>query len=155
MTTTSVSLSVPPYVAVLDMVFAAWNAVCISAAADLGVADHLESGPKTTTELAALTNVHEDSLYRLLRALAGVGIFHEGENRTFSQTPRSDVLRTHAKPSLRYAAPSMLDRGSSTRFKPSDPPSRTDARGPRTRSARSSSNIWDRIPTRPSASTAA
>jgi hypothetical protein len=109
MTTLADAPSATPYVAVLDMVFAAWNAVCISAAADLGVADHLESGPKTIAELAALTNVHEDSLYRLLRALAGVGIFHEGENRTFSQTPRSDVLRTHAKPSLRHAAPSLLD----------------------------------------------
>jgi len=109
MTTVADAPSAAPYVAVLEMVFGAWNAVCISAAADLVVADHLESGPKTTAELAALTNVHEDSLYRLLRALAGVGIFHEGENRTFSQTPRSEVLRTHAKPSLRYAAPSLLD----------------------------------------------
>jgi hypothetical protein len=60
-------------------------------------------------ELASLTKVHEESLYRLLRALAGVGVFREGENRTFSQTPLSDVLRTNAKPSLRHAAASMLD----------------------------------------------
>jgi len=98
-----------PYVTVLDMVLATWNSACVCAAADVGVADHLESGPKTTKELAALTNVHEESLYRLLRALAGVGVFHEGENRTFSQTPLSDVLRTNATPSLRHAAPSMLD----------------------------------------------
>jgi SAM-dependent methyltransferase len=91
------------------MVFAQWNAAAISAAAKFGVADQLESGPKTTKELASVLNLHEDSLYRVLRALAGLGIFHEGENHTFSQTPLSDVLRTKAKPSLRFAAASMLD----------------------------------------------
>jgi SAM-dependent methyltransferase len=101
--------SVPPYVAVLEMMLAQWNAAAISAVAKLGIADQLVSGPKTTQELASLLNLHEDSLYRVLRALAGVGIFHEGENRTFSQTPLSDVLRTNAKQSLRYAATMMID----------------------------------------------
>jgi len=101
--------SVPPYVAVLEMVLAQWNAAAICAAAKLGVADLLESGPKTTQELASVLNLHEDSLYRVLRALAGLGIFREGEHRTFSQTPLSDVLRTNAKPSLRYAATMCLD----------------------------------------------
>ena len=86
---------------VFDMVLAQWNSAAICAAAKLGIADQLESGPKTTRELASTLNVHEDSLYRVLRALAGLGIFHEGENRTFSQTPLSDVLRSNAKPSLR------------------------------------------------------
>ena len=101
--------SISPYVAVIEMILAQWNAAAISAAAKLGIADQLESGPKTTQELASLLNLHEDSLYRVLRSLAGLGIFHEGGNRTFSQTPLSDVLRTNAKPSLRYAATMMID----------------------------------------------
>ena len=101
--------SAPPFAVVHEMILAQWNAAAISAAAKLGIADELESGPKTTLELASLLNLHEDSLYRVLRALAGLGIFHEGENRTFSQTPLSDVLRTNAKPSLRYAATLMID----------------------------------------------
>jgi hypothetical protein len=101
--------AIPPYAVVLEMILAPWNAAAISAAAKFGIADQLESGPKTTQELASLLNLHEDSLYRVLRALAGLGIFHEGENRTFSQTPLSDVLRTNAKPSLRYAATMMID----------------------------------------------
>src|SRR5438105_8914276 len=101
--------SAPPFAVVHDMILAQWNAAAISAAAKLGIADELESGPKTTLELASLLNLHEDSLYRVLRALAGLGIFHEGENRMFSQTPLSDVLRTNAKPSLRYAATLMID----------------------------------------------
>ena len=103
------SLSIPPYVAMVEMVLAQWNSAAICAVAKLGVADHLESGPKTTEELASLVNLHEDSLYRVLRALAGLGIFQEGENRTFSQTPLSEVLRTNATPSLRYSAAMMID----------------------------------------------
>jgi SAM-dependent methyltransferase len=101
--------SVSHFVAVFEMVLAQWNAASICAAAKFGIADQLESGPKTTKEMASLLNLHEDSLYRVLRALAGIGIFHEGENRTFSQTPLSEVLRTNARPSLRYAAAAMLD----------------------------------------------
>lgn len=101
--------SASPYAVVFEMVLAQWNAAAISAAAKFGIADQLESGPKTTRELASALNLHEDSLYRVLRALAGVGIFHEGENRTFSQTPLSDVLRTNAKPSLRYVSAMMLE----------------------------------------------
>lgn len=91
------------------MVLAQWNSAAISAAAKLGVADQLESGPKTTRDLAAALKVQEEPLYRILRALAGAGIFREGENRTFSQTPLSEVLRTNATPSLRYAAAMMID----------------------------------------------
>ena len=44
-------------------------------AAELGVADHLSEGPKDISELAAATNSHPQSLYRLLRMLASYGIF--------------------------------------------------------------------------------
>jgi hypothetical protein len=93
----------------LDMLLSQWTSFAISAAAKLGIADQLESGPRTTQELAGRLNLHEDALYRLLRALAGSGIFHEGEGRLFSQTPLSDLLRTNAYPGLRYAAAMLLD----------------------------------------------
>src|SRR5438105_15084704 len=93
-----------PYAVLIEKILAQWESFAISAAAKLVVADCLESGPKTTTELATELNVHEDSLYRLLRALAGSGIFHETDGRTFAQTPLSNLLRDSATPSLRYAA---------------------------------------------------
>src|SRR5258708_31281429 len=99
----------PPYAVMIDLLFAQWISFAIEAAAKLGIADQLESGPKTTKELAAQLNLHEDSLYRLLRALAGNGIFHEGAGRTFSQTPLSEILRTNANPGLRHAAAMLLD----------------------------------------------
>lgn len=45
------------------------------AAASLGIADHLRSGPRTTAELARVTDTHAPSLGRLLRALVACGIF--------------------------------------------------------------------------------
>jgi hypothetical protein len=99
----------PPYAVMIELILAQWVSFAISAASKLGVADQLESGPKTTNELAAQLKVHEDSLYRLLRALAGNGIFHEGAGRMFSQTPLSELLRTNARPGLRYAAVMLLD----------------------------------------------
>ena len=41
------------------------------------LADYLESGPKDAAELAQLVGTNPDSLYRLLRALASVGVFTE------------------------------------------------------------------------------
>jgi hypothetical protein len=66
----------------------------IHAASILRVADHLNDEARSAGELAALTNSHPDSLYRLLRALAAVGVFREDEGRKFSLTPMGDCLRT-------------------------------------------------------------
>jgi hypothetical protein len=65
----------------------------IRVAATLRIADHLKEGARSAGELAALTKSHPDSLYRLLRALAAVGVFREGEGRTFTLTPTGDCLR--------------------------------------------------------------
>jgi hypothetical protein len=97
------------FAAMIEMLFGSWTSISLAAAAKFAVADQLESGPKTTKDLAAVLKVHEESLYRVLRALAGVGVFHEEENRAFSQTPLSELLRTNAKPSLRFVAATLLD----------------------------------------------
>ena len=47
----------------------------ISVAAELGIADQLRSGDKSSSHLAALLNADEQKLHRLLRFLASVGIF--------------------------------------------------------------------------------
>jgi hypothetical protein len=66
----------------------------IHVAAALGLADLLGSGPRTTAELAAATKAHPTALYRLMRALASIGVFHEDDDRRFSLTPVGDFLRT-------------------------------------------------------------
>jgi hypothetical protein len=66
----------------------------IHVASSLRIADHLKDGPRSSDELATLTKSHASSLYRLLRALAAVGIFRENDGRTFALTPMGDCLRT-------------------------------------------------------------
>jgi len=46
----------------------------IHVAATLGIADLLEDGPRSVDELAQATGTHSPTLYRLLRALASVGV---------------------------------------------------------------------------------
>jgi hypothetical protein len=70
-----------------------WISQSIYVAAKLGIADLLAGGPQTADELAATTKTHAKSLYRLLRALASVGVFREDERRRFVNTPTSETLR--------------------------------------------------------------
>jgi hypothetical protein len=72
----------------------------IYVAATLGIADLLEDGPKSVDELAETTGTHAPTLYRLLRALASVGIFVETDGR-FGLTPLAEYLRTDTPGSLR------------------------------------------------------
>jgi hypothetical protein len=76
----------------------------VALAAKLRLADHLSSGPRTAGELAALTSCHEDSLYRALRALAGLGIVTEELDRRFRLTPCGEYLRSDVPGSLKIAA---------------------------------------------------
>ncbi len=75
-----------------------WIASSIQVAAYYGIADLLQDGPRSIAELAAATQTHPDSLYRLLRALTSVGFFEEMntdvafEERHFAQTPLSQYL---------------------------------------------------------------
>jgi hypothetical protein len=66
----------------------------IYVAAKLGIADLLKSGPKDISELARVTAADEDSLYRLLRALTGFGVFSEIEPGRFELTPVAALLET-------------------------------------------------------------
>lgn len=90
----------PPEAQFLQIVSGCFVSSAIYVAAQLGIAGLLHDGPKTAKELAAATGSHEHSLYRLLRALASVGIFSESADRTFANTPMSDVLRPDAPNSV-------------------------------------------------------
>jgi hypothetical protein len=65
-------------------------------AATLGVADQLKDGPKPYDVVARACGAHPASLYRLLRALAAVGVFHETGSKEFSLTPLGTCLRSDA-----------------------------------------------------------
>lgn len=77
-----------------------WVSQAITVAAELGVADFLKDGPKTSAAIARMANASEDGVYRLLRALASVGLFAETGNRKFRLTPLGNRLRTDSPEAL-------------------------------------------------------
>ena len=82
----------------------------VHVAATLGLADLLNSGPKAAAELAVATETHPAALYRLMRALASIGVFEEDEAGRFALTTvgeflRSDIAGTHAPTALLVGRP--------------------------------------------------
>jgi len=54
--------------------------------AKLGIADLLRDGPKHSEELAQAVGAHPRTLYRVLRALASLGVFAEDQPQYFHLT---------------------------------------------------------------------
>lgn len=100
-----------PQMTLLQMIMGNWVSQSIYAAAQLGIADYLKDGEKSYSELATLTNAHGQSLYRLLRALASVGIFAEVAPGKFAMTPLATFLRSDVPGSLRDFSIMMSDHG--------------------------------------------
>jgi hypothetical protein len=68
----------------------------IHVAAVLGIADHMTTAPRASDEIAAAVGAVPGHLYRLLRALAALGVFREHEGRAFSLAPMGECLRADA-----------------------------------------------------------
>jgi len=60
---------------------------------ELGIPDLLFAGPKPCDDLAAKTKTHAPTLYRILRFLAGAGLFNEIGPREFELTQLGSTLR--------------------------------------------------------------
>lgn len=78
-----------------------WHTQAIYVAAKLGIADSLKDGPRSADELAALVGAHPRALYRLLRALASLGVFGEDDRGRFALTPMAECLRRDVPGSVR------------------------------------------------------
>lgn len=85
----------------LEYMIGGWTTQAIHVAADLGIADLLTDGPQTANELAERADSDGESLYRVLRALATIGVFAEDESRKFSLTPLAESLKSDTRESLR------------------------------------------------------
>ena len=88
----------PPHVELLGWTIDAMKAQALVAAAELGVADVLADGPRSSAKIAEDVGANEDFLYRLLRALAGYGVFEELESRRFQLNELASALRSDAGP---------------------------------------------------------
>lgn len=71
--------------------------------AKLGMADFIRDGRSSVADLALAAGADEGVLYRIMRALAGFGVFHEEEGGFFSLTPAGQLLRSDHGQSLRHA----------------------------------------------------
>src|SRR5688572_10591464 len=87
-------------------------AQALAVAAELGLADRLSDGPKTSGELAQLTGTDARTLFRLMRFLASLGIFRADDAERFSLTPMAELLKSDATDSMRSMARIKIGRAS-------------------------------------------
>jgi hypothetical protein len=71
----------------------------IYVAVTLGIPDLLRNRSLACDELASATSSHPGALYRLLRALAAIGVLSESEDRRFALAPLGRALAGDAEPS--------------------------------------------------------
>lgn len=83
---------IPPPIQMLQIISGFWVARCVYVAAKLGIADLINDEPKTADELANATGTHGPSLFRVLRALAGVGVITQDSDNRFGGTALSQTL---------------------------------------------------------------
>ena len=96
--------TVPPEMYLTQLSFGALVSQALFVAAKLGVADLLAEQPLSIFELATATKTHERALYRVLRSLAGVGVFEEISPMIFAMTPNAEPLRSDVPNSIRNTA---------------------------------------------------
>lgn len=96
----------------VDSVFGFVPARVISATAELGLADLLAAGPRTSEELAAETGLHAPSLRRVLRLLTTVGVVAQVEPDRFELTELGGTLRSDVPESVRSFVTMLCDEWS-------------------------------------------
>ena len=91
----------PPEAVLPQMILGGLMQKSIWVAAKLGIADLVAEQPRTAEELAAATDTHAPSLYRVLRFLAMAGVFAENSDGKFELTPIAGLLRSDTPNSMR------------------------------------------------------
>ena len=94
----------PPEEVLMKMIAGSFVSQALYVAARLGVADLLAEEPRDPAGLSAATGAHAGSLYRMLRALASVGVFSERADGKFELNAAAQLLRRDAEGSLRDTA---------------------------------------------------
>src|SRR5262245_62763465 len=91
----------PPHAQLIQSGNSFWVSRMIYVAAEAALADRLAGGAKSAEELAVATKSHPRSLFRLMRALAGVGVFTQSADGKFGLTELGQALRSEAPGSAR------------------------------------------------------
>ncbi|MEO5569687.1 MAG: methyltransferase [Bacteroidia bacterium] len=93
---------IPPPVQLFQMITGFWASQCLYAAAKLDIADYVTDIPKHVNEIAKESGTHPEALYRVMRALASVGVFAEKEQKHFVHTDLSEILKSDLPVSMKY-----------------------------------------------------
>ena len=99
--TTPMDVPIPLPFQLSRMATSYWVPQAIHAAAELGVADALAGGAKTSAELARAIEADPPSLHRLLRALVTLELCTIDERDRFALTPLGECLRADVPNSIR------------------------------------------------------
>jgi hypothetical protein len=92
-----------------QMITGYWVSSSLGVVARLGVAEELAGGPKAVGAIAAAVGANPDVLFRLMRALASVGVFEQPERGVFALTPLGELMRSGVADSLRWMAVSLVE----------------------------------------------
>ncbi|MEL7241159.1 MAG: methyltransferase [Cyanobacteria bacterium J06573_2] len=104
------SENLPSYMDLIRMMTGMWVSQAIYVTAHLGIADLLKDSSKSIAQLAEETETDVSSLYRVIRALASVGIFKEVEPNEFALTKTGEYLRSDVPNSLRSISMMLGDK---------------------------------------------
>jgi orsellinic acid C2-O-methyltransferase len=77
-----------------QLIFGFFPSAVLSVAVRLRIPDLVAGGPRSSDDLAAKTDTHPPSLYRLLRAMAYLGLLEETEPGHFGLTDMGELLRS-------------------------------------------------------------
>jgi hypothetical protein len=91
----------PPEAAVMQLVTNLWATQAVATFARMRIPDHLAAGARTAPELAAAVGANPDALFRLLRAVASVGVLSADRDGRFALTPVGQTLRSDVPRSMR------------------------------------------------------
>ncbi|HEU4710334.1 MAG TPA: methyltransferase [Pyrinomonadaceae bacterium] len=94
------SMGLPPQLVLARMMSGYAVSQLIYVVVKLGIPDLLADGPLTLEELTAGTKAHPQSLLRLMRGVAAVGLFEEVNERQFALTALGQYLRADVPDSL-------------------------------------------------------
>ncbi|KAF0734327.1 hypothetical protein Ae201684P_018156 [Aphanomyces euteiches] len=100
-----------PAMQVFECVRNLWATRCLSTVASLKIPDFLRDGPRTSTEIAAHFNLHEDSVFRLLRAVSTMGFLEHSESNVFALTATGECLISDVPGSMRAYLVAMCAPG--------------------------------------------
>jgi C-methyltransferase len=89
-----------PYEVLFQMVIGKWISQALGTVVEIGVPEQLAKGARRCSDIAREANVSEDGMYRLLRALASLGLFVESADRRFKLTGMGKLLRSDHPESL-------------------------------------------------------